>query len=80
MLYSQDNFFYKITQSSDKEFKIEVPSTKKRYNVILDPKSEVGFNGLPMEWERCFKQMDIKTEEITKSPLEVLLGINYVAT
>lgn len=33
ILKAQDDFFYKISQISEKEFKVEVPSTKKRYMV-----------------------------------------------
>ncbi len=55
----QDDFFYKITQISDKEYKIEVPSTKKKYLVQVDLKSESGFSGLPFEWERLLKDLKI---------------------
>ncbi len=77
---AQDDFFYKISQLSPNEFRIEVPSTKKRYIVMLDPLSEIGFSGLPFEWERYFKEMKIRPDEIAKSPMEVLLCVNFIAT
>lgn len=77
---AQDDFFYKISQLSLNEFNIEVPSTKKRYIVMLDPKSEIGFSGLPFEWERYFKEMKIRPDEVAKSPMEVLLCVNFIAT
>ena len=60
----QDDFFYKITQISDYEFKIEVPSTKKKYICAFDPKHELGFTGLPFEWERYLRDMKIRPDEI----------------
>jgi hypothetical protein len=77
---AQDDFFYKIIQLSQNEFKIEVPSTKKKYIVMFDPNSEIGFSGLPFEWERYFKEMKIRPDEVAKSPLEVLLCVNFIAT
>jgi len=41
-----------------------VPSTKKKYMVNFDIKSEIGFTGLPFEWERYLKDMKIRPEEI----------------
>ena len=80
LLKSQDDFFYKISQAGDNQFKVEVPSTKKRYMVQYDPKSEIGFSGLPFEWERYFKDMKIRPDEVAKSPMEVLLTVNFIAT
>ena len=80
LLKSQDDFFYKISQVGDNQFKVEVPSTKKRYMVQYDPKSEIGFSGLPFEWERYFKDMKIRPDEVAKSPMEVLLTVNFIAT
>ena len=66
LLKAQDDFFYKITQvkGSATEFKIDVPSTKKKYNVKFDMHSETGFTGLPFEWERYLKEMKIPVPEI----------------
>jgi len=33
VLAAQDDFFYKISQTADNQFKVEVPSTKKKYLV-----------------------------------------------
>lgn len=57
-----------------------MPSTKKKYMVSLDPKSDIGFSGLPFEWERYFREMGIRPDEVAKSPLEVLLTVNFIAT
>ena len=55
-LKQQDDFFYKISIFNDTPgadvFEIKVVSTNKKYLVQLDPKSEVGFSGLPFEFER----------------------------
>jgi len=48
--------------------------------VQYDPKSEIGFSGLPFEWERYFKDMKIRPDEVAKSPMEVLLTVNFIAT
>ena len=60
----QDDFFYKISALTETEFKIEVPSTKKKYLVNFDLKSECGFTGLPFEWERYLKDMKIRPDEV----------------
>lgn len=65
---------------SPTEFKIEVATTKKKYTVTVDPKSESGFTGLPFEWERLLKDMKIQAMEVEKYPMEVLMGINFIAT
>jgi serine/threonine protein kinase len=65
---------------SETEFKIEVPSTKKKYMVNFDIRSECGFVGLPFEWERYLKDMKIRPEEIQKWPMEVLMCVNFIAT
>jgi serine/threonine protein kinase len=65
---------------SDKEFKVEVPSTKKKYYVTCDMKNECGFSGLPFEWERYLKDMKIMAQEVEKYPMEVLMSINFIAT
>jgi len=66
LMNAQSDFFYRITQVKDSpnEFKIEVPSTKKKYQVKFDISSEVGFTGLPFEWERYLKDMQIPVPEI----------------
>jgi serine/threonine protein kinase len=48
--------------------------------VTLDPRSECGFSGLPFEWERYFKELGYRYDEVAKSPMEVLLSINFIAT
>lgn len=65
---------------NDHEFRIDVPATKKRYLVKFDVNSELGFIGLPFEWERYLRDMKIQTQEIAKWPLEVLCSINFIAT
>lgn len=82
LMNAQSDFFYRITQVKDSpnEFKIEVPSTKKKYQVKFDMQSEVGFTGLPFEWERYLKDMKIPVPEIQKWPLEVLCSVNFIAT
>ncbi len=65
---------------SEKEFRIEVPSTKKKYNVTLDLKHELGFSGLPFEWERYLKDLGIQPLEVEKYPMEILMSVNFIAT
>ena len=78
--HQQDDFFYKIIQHSDKQFTIEVPATRKKYELIVDSKDEVGFRGLPFEWARLVKDMGFTPLEIEKTPMEVLMSLNFVAT
>lgn len=65
---------------SQKQFKIDVPSTKKKYIVHVDPTSECGFVNLPSEWERLLKELKISPLEVEKMPMEVLMTVNFVAT
>ena len=65
---------------TDKESKIEVPSSKRTYKVALDMISESGFTGLPFEWERQIKDLGITADEAHKSPFEILMAVNFVAT
>ena len=57
-----------------------MPSTKKKYIVNVDLDSECGFVNLPAEWERLLKEMKIQPLEVEKTPMEVLMAINFVAT
>lgn len=76
----EDNFYYKIIQLADRQFIIEVPSTKKKYDVFVDLREETGFRGLPFEWARLIKDMGIQPLEVEKTPMEVLMSLNFVAT
>eukprot|EP00347_Sterkiella_histriomuscorum_P005395 403356777 len=79
-LLQQDDFFYKLTQTNPKEFRIEVPSSKKRYIVTVNSNTEYGFIGLPFELERLLKEMKLSPLEVEKTPFEVLMEINFLAT
>jgi len=57
-----------------------VPAAKKFYRVVVDVNSEIGFVGLPFEWERLLKDMKIGPLEVEKYPMEVLMSINFIAT
>lgn len=80
----QDDFFYKISQfeeSSGKEtFEVRVVSTNKRHLVALDSKSEVGFSGLPFEFERQLKSLNMQFEEIACYPMANLMMVNFLVT
>ena len=82
----QDNFFYKIQEDTSKEEKryvIVIPKTGKKYRIQFDADSPYGFsgkNGIPPEWERFIKQMNVPTREIAKDPFEFLMAINFTAT
>jgi serine/threonine protein kinase len=55
-------------------------SNKKKHVVKLDPKSEVGFSGLPFEFERQIKSLDLKFDEISCTPFEILMMVNFLVT
>ena len=82
----QDNFFYKILEDNNKEEKryvIVIPKTGKKYRIQFDADSPYGFsgkNGIPPEWERFIKQMNVSIKEIAKDPFEFLMAINFTAT
>ena len=76
----QDDFFYKIICLSPREYKIEVKTTRRSYNVRMDPSSATGFTGLPFEWERYFEKLEITKEQVEKYPYDVLLSLNFAAT
>ena len=65
---------------TNKEFRIDVPSTKKKYIVTVDNTSEYGFVGLPFELERILREMKMSPLEVDKYPMEVLMEINFIAT
>ena len=46
----------------------------------VDVRNESGFTGLPFEWERLLKDLGISSQEVEKYPMEVLMGVNFIAT
>ena len=47
---------------------------------MVDQREEVGFRGLPFEWARLIKDMKIQPLEVEKTPMEVLMMLNFVST
>lgn len=78
----QDDFFYKIKELNPQKLQyiIEIPKLKKKYKIQFNKESEFGFIGLPLEWERFIREMQIDNKEIEKSPFEFLMTINFCAT
>ena len=79
---TQSDFFYKIkVQSQEKQqYIIDIPKVKKKYRVQFKEDEDLGFQGLPPEWERYVRELQIPKHEIAKSPFEYLMTVNYVAT
>ena len=78
----QDDFFYKIKEHNKekKHYIIEIPQIKKKYRVQFKQDEELGFVGLPQEWERYIRELKVEPYEMAKSPLAFLMTVNYVAT
>lgn len=57
MKLRQDDFFYKIKiAGNDKtQFIIEIPQSHKKYKVQFTGEGDIGFVGLPVEWERFIR-------------------------
>ena len=79
---NQDDYFYKIKELNPQKLQyiIEIPKLKKKYKIQFNKESEFGFIGLPLEWERFIREMQIENREIEKSPFEFLMTINFCAT
>mmetsp|Transcript_18942 Transcript_18942/g.32362 ORF Transcript_18942/g.32362 Transcript_18942/m.32362 type:complete len:276 (+) Transcript_18942:15-842(+) len=78
----QDNFFYKIKEwnAQKLQYIIEIPKLKKKYKIQFSVDSEFGFVGLPAEWERFVREMNVPNKEIAKNPFEFLMAVNFCAT
>lgn len=42
------------------QYIIEIPRTNRKYKVQFKKDSELGFIGLPQEWERFIREMNVK--------------------
>lgn len=62
------------------QYIIEIPQIRRKYRVQFKAEEELGFVGLPLEWERYIRELKVTPPEIAKSPLEFLMTVNYVAT